>query len=75
MEKLLASLFTVGIVLVVLLMWLTGNAAWVLLLLNLLWMFFKGGVLFSWWFVVLDVVIFIALLVGFVSIKIWIESK
>ena len=37
------------IVLMVVGMWVCGNAAWILILANLIWLLVKGHVLVSWW--------------------------
>lgn len=70
MDKLIIG----GITLSVVLMWLTGNVTWILVSINLLWMFFKGGALFAWWIPITTGVLFIVLLAAFISFTLWAKS-
>lgn len=65
---------TFGISLWAIALWALGNATWILVLINLLWMFFKGGALFSWWIPGICGDLFIVLFIGFVMFYVWTRS-
>lgn len=50
---------------------LTGHALWALTLVNLAWMLFKDHTLFSWWWVVADLAVFVSLIVAGLVVYIW----
>lgn len=59
----------IGIMLAGIVAQITGNAIWVLSLINLAWMLFKDVQLFSWWWVIYSAVAFVvSLCVVFISI-------
>lgn len=53
------------------LLWLTGNASWILALVNILWLFFKGAPLMSWWIPGGCVATFVVLLVALIAAQLW----
>lgn len=52
--------------------WFFGNMTWILSALNLLWIFFKGGSLLSWWWVIGSAIGFLVSLITIVGIQFWI---
>lgn len=42
---------------------ISGNAIWVLSLINLAWMLFRGYQLFSWWYVIYAFITFVVSLI------------
>lgn len=67
MDKLIIG----GMALAVALLWVLGNASWGLLLVNLLWLFFKGATLFSWWIPFTCIGAFVVLLIAVFSTILW----
>jgi len=53
---------------------LLGHATWILVLLNLLWLFFKGGILISWWIVGGVIGVFAVMLILAFAFILWAKS-